>query len=69
MDTLVTVLAIALVLYITAGFAVGLAFVAYGITVVQSAPVSVGARVLLLPGATLLWPMVLSRWLKSRGRP
>ena len=41
---------------VVAGFAVGLAFVGYGITVVQSAPVTVGARILLLPGATILWP-------------
>ena len=25
---------------------------------------AVGARILLLPGATVLWPFVLSRWLK-----
>ena len=69
MDTLATILAAALVLYIAAGLAVGLAFVGYGITVVQSAPVTVGARILLLPGATILWPVVLSRWLRPRGQP
>jgi hypothetical protein len=57
-----------LVLYIVAGFAVGLAFVCFGITAVQSAPVTVGARILLLPGATMLWPAVLSRWLKLSRR-
>jgi hypothetical protein len=30
-------------------------------------PVTVGARILLLPGAFVLWPLVLARWLKSRG--
>ena len=68
MDTFATVLAAALVLYLMAGLAVGLAFVGYGITVVQSASVTLGARILLLPCATILWPVVLSRWLTSRGR-
>jgi hypothetical protein len=67
MDILATFLFGALVLYVAVGFVVGLAFVGYGIMAVQSAPVTIGARVLLLPGATILWPVVLSRWLKSRG--
>jgi hypothetical protein len=28
--------------------------------------VSAGARIVLLPGSVLLWPLVLRRWLKSR---
>jgi hypothetical protein len=66
MDATATVLAIALLLYVAAGLVTGLAFVAFGVTTVQSAPVTVGARILLLPGATALWPLVLFRWLKSR---
>ena len=66
MDWIAFILAIALVAYVTAGLLTGLAFVACGVTTVQSAPVTVGARILLLPGATALWPLVLSRWLKSR---
>jgi hypothetical protein len=31
---------------------------------VQPAPVSLGARILILPGAVALWPYVLTRWLK-----
>jgi hypothetical protein len=30
-------------------------------------PVTVGARVLLLPGTAILWPYVLLRWAKARG--
>jgi hypothetical protein len=30
-------------------------------------PVTVGARVLFVPGAAVLWPVVLRRWLRSRG--
>lgn len=66
MDVLTTILAAALVVYVIAGLVAGAAFVLFGVTTVQSAPVTVGARILLLPGATALWPLVLSRWLKSR---
>jgi hypothetical protein len=58
-------IAVVLVLYLTAGVATGLAFVVFGITRVQAAPVTVGARILLLPGAAALWPFVLRRWLRS----
>jgi hypothetical protein len=49
------------------GAAVALAFVAVGVEQVQPMPVTVGARILLLPGALVLWPLVLARWIKSRG--
>lgn len=68
MDTIATILFGALVVYVATGLVAGLAFVIYGIGVVQSAPVTVGARILLLPGATILWPAVLSRWFRSRSR-
>ena len=63
-----TALFSALALYIAAGVAIGFAFVLFGATCVFPHPVTVtlGARILLLPGAALLWPLVLRRWLKSR---
>jgi hypothetical protein len=66
MDAIATTIAIVAGLYIAAGLVTGVAFVIAGVTTVQSAPVTFGARILLLPGATALWPLVLSRWLKSR---
>ena len=66
MEMIATIFAIVLVLYVAAGLVAGLAFVVFGVTTVQSAPVTVGARILLLPGATAFWPLVLTRWLKSR---
>ena len=66
MDAIATIFAIGVVLYVVAGLVAGMAFVIFGVTTVQSAPVTVGARILLLPAATALWPLVLSRWLKSR---
>lgn len=56
----------AVTVYAVAGLAAGLAFVAFGVTRVlkQPAPVSMGARIVLLPGAVVLWPYVLFRWLR-----
>jgi hypothetical protein len=54
--------------YGAVGFAVALAFVTIGVVQVQPMPVTVGARILLLPGAFVLWPLVAARWLKSRAR-
>ena len=67
MHPLVAFLLNALALYAAIGIVTALAFVAFGITRVQPAPVSLGARILILPGAAALWPCVLRRWIKARG--
>jgi glucose-6-phosphate-specific signal transduction histidine kinase len=55
-----------LVAYLAVGIIVALAFVIAGVTKVQPIPVTLGARIVLWPGAFLLWPYVAVRWLKSR---
>jgi hypothetical protein len=67
MHPLVAFLLNALALYAAIGVVTALAFAAFGITRVQPAPVSLGARILLVPGAAALWPYVLRRWLAARG--
>jgi len=56
-----------LAFYALAGAATALAFVTLGISRVLPAgtPVTVGARLLLLPGAAILWPYVLWRWIRA----
>jgi hypothetical protein len=66
MDPAAAIIFVALAVYAGAGLAVGLAFVIHGVTVVQPAPVTIGARILFLPAAVSLWPIVLTRWLNSR---
>ncbi|MEA2946148.1 MAG: hypothetical protein QOI40_1478 [Alphaproteobacteria bacterium] len=58
---------IGLALYAAVGVAIGGAFVLFGVTRVlaEPAPVTIGARILLFPGAAALWPYVLMRWLRS----
>jgi hypothetical protein len=55
-------------LYAAAGLFIALAFVAVGAPRLirpdaSYTPVSLGARILLIPGAIILWPLVLWRWL------
>jgi hypothetical protein len=56
-----------LALYAVVGAVTALAFVTFGIARVLPAgtPVTLGARVLFMPGAALLWPYVLLRWAKA----
>jgi hypothetical protein len=60
----------ALVAYAVAGLVTAIAFVVFGVARVlpENMPVTLGARILLVPGAAALWPFVLGRWLRLRGR-
>jgi hypothetical protein len=57
----------ALALYAGAGALAAIAFVCWGATKVLSEPMPLSffARLLLLPGAFILWPYILIRWLKA----
>ena len=65
MDIIVTILFGVLALYGAIGLVVAPAFVIFGLTAMHAAA-TVGARILFLPGAVALWPIVLSRWLRAR---
>jgi hypothetical protein len=58
-------------LYTLAGLLVALAFVTMGVTRVlpHPAPVTMGARILLIPAAAALWPYVLYRWRSAGHAP
>ena len=68
MHPVVAVLLYALALYAAIGVVTAFAFAAFGVTRVQPASISLGARILILPGAAALWPYVLFRWLKAAAR-
>jgi hypothetical protein len=56
----------ALTAYAVIGSLIAIPFVVFGISrVMPRASVTPGARLLLLPGAVALWPLVLARWLRS----
>ncbi len=58
-----------LALYVFLGIVTAVAFVIFGVERVlpHGATVTVGARILILPGAAVFWPYVLMRWCKARG--
>jgi hypothetical protein len=57
-----------LIAYAAAGLVTAVAFVSVAVERVlpHPAPVSIPARLLLIPAAAALWPYVLARWLRSR---
>jgi len=70
MSGIATILLAGLAAYAAAGLVTAMAFVTFGVTRILPGPVAVtaGARVLLLPGAVALWPVVLARWLRAGGQ-
>lgn len=56
-------------IYFVLGLVSAIAFVTFGVTKVLPYSMTLGARLLVLPGAAALWPYVLTRWLKSRQAP
>jgi hypothetical protein len=67
MNAVATILLAGCGLYVAIGLATALAFVISGVTKVQPAPVTIGARILIFPAAAALWPFVLARWCQSGG--
>ena len=55
-----------LTLYAGIGLVTAIAFVTFGVTQVVHGSMTVGARILLLPGATAFWPYILVRWRKAQ---
>jgi hypothetical protein len=56
-------------LYVAVGVCVAAAFVCRGVTQVQPMSATVGARLLIFPGAAALWPYVLRRWIAAGRKP
>jgi hypothetical protein len=57
-------------IYALLGLAAGAAFVSFGLDrVLPGVHVSSGARLCWLPGAAILWPYALLRWLSASGAP
>jgi len=58
-------------LYLALGLVFALAFVTAGVQRVDPAArgAPVGFRLLILPGAAALWPLLLTRWVRGGGPP
>ncbi|MGH9464502.1 MAG: hypothetical protein ACRD0X_02575 [Thermoanaerobaculia bacterium] len=66
-----SLLVTSLAVYLTLGLVVAVPFVVRGVGRVDRAAAAGtwGFRLLILPGATALWPLVLRRWLRGGGPP
>ncbi|MEZ5332778.1 MAG: hypothetical protein R2991_12170 [Thermoanaerobaculia bacterium] len=66
-ETLARVVVGCLYAYLALGLAVAIGFVARGLARIDARGTGAtwGFRLLVLPGCTLLWPLVLKRWLRG----
>ncbi|NJM36215.1 MAG: hypothetical protein HC850_17670 [Rhodomicrobium sp.] len=57
----------AVLCYFVAGLLIAAAFVALGLprVLAQPRPISIGAKLIFMPGAAILWPYVLFRWIAA----
>ena len=57
-----------LTLYGVVGFVFAIAFLARGFSRIdtQAAGAGLGFRLMILPGVTALWPLLLKRWIRAR---
>ena len=58
----------ALTSYAALGFVFAIAFLARGVSRIdaQAAGAGLGFRLMILPGVTALWPLLLQRWIRAR---
>jgi hypothetical protein len=70
-ERVATLLVDALYLYSIAGLVFAIAFVITGVKRIDSQAIgsAAGFRVLILPGAAALWPILLSRWISGTAEP
>ncbi len=68
METTITLLFIGAALYLTVGLLFAIVFVFKGVQQIDSSAqgASFGFRLLILPGAAVLWPILLKKWLKRK---
>jgi hypothetical protein len=70
-ESIAAALVWALSLYGLAGLVFALPFVTRGVGRIDPTAKSgtIGFRILIIPGAVALWPLLLSRWMRGRSAP
>ena len=68
MDTIIIICLLATATYLFCGLVFAIFFITKGITVIDEGTrgTGIGFRIIILPGVTLLWPLLLNKWLKKR---
>ena len=57
------ILAVLLMAYFAIGLLFAVAFAIRGVDRMDATPKTIGFRVIVMPGAAVLWPVLLARWL------
>jgi hypothetical protein len=67
---MIAVLLLVLALYLIAGFLFALAFVSRGCGRIDrdAAEAGPGFRMIIFPASTVLWPLLLKKWIKAAGQ-
>jgi hypothetical protein len=67
-ESAAVIVAFGLTAYAVAGVAFAVPFVMRGVSAIDARAAGAGAgfRLLIVPGAILLWPLLLRRWVASR---
>ena len=71
MEMLALVVARGVEIYLTLGLVFAVAFAARGVDVLDPAASQStrGFRILIVPGAMVLWPLLLKRWIRNTPQP
>jgi hypothetical protein len=68
METIIVISLLVIATYLVCGLVFAIFFITKGITVIDESArgTGIGFRIIILPGVTLLWPLLLKKWLKMR---
>ncbi len=68
METIIVICLLVTATYLFCGLGFAIFFIIKGITVIDEGAreTGIGFRIIILPGVTLLWPLLLKKWLKMR---
>ena len=67
METIIIIGLWVAAIYLVAGLVFAICFIIKGVTVVDDGAKGSGPgfRLIILPGVTILWPLLLKRWMKA----
>ena len=67
--TVVILVLMIIVVYLIAGFLFAIPFLWKGVGQIDEAAKGsgLGFRIIILPGAIVFWPLLLKKWMKSKG--
>lgn len=70
MEMIVNISLIVISIYLLGGLVFALAFITKGLTAIDEGAqgTGIGFKIIILPGVIVLWPFLLTRWIKQAGK-